>query len=90
MEPERAERTDILQRLRTIRGHVAGIERMVEGGRDWEQVLSQLSAVRASVDKVQREVIAAHAAERGALVSAGESDAGDELAQVVNTILRFL
>jgi DNA-binding FrmR family transcriptional regulator len=41
-----------LTRLRRIEGQVQGLQRMIEGGRECEQVLTQLMAVRSSLDQV--------------------------------------
>lgn len=45
-------REDIAARLRTVKGHVAGIERMVEEKAPCKDVLLQLSAVRSSIEKI--------------------------------------
>ena len=42
----------ISTRLRRIEGQVQGIQRMVEGGRECEEVLTQIMAVRSSIDQV--------------------------------------
>ena len=42
----------ISTRLRRIEGQVQGIQRMLEGGRDCEEVLTQIMAVRSSLDQV--------------------------------------
>ena len=39
-------------RLRRIEGQVQGLQRMVESGRDCEEVLTQVMAVRSSLDQV--------------------------------------
>ena len=41
-----------LTRLRRIEGQVQGLQRMIEGGRECEQVLTQLMAIRSSLDQV--------------------------------------
>lgn len=42
---------EVLKRLRTIKGHIAGIERMVEDNSSCKDILIQLLAVRSSVEK---------------------------------------
>jgi DNA-binding FrmR family transcriptional regulator len=42
----------ITTRLRRIEGQVQGIQRMLESGRDCEEVLTQIMAVRSSLDQV--------------------------------------
>src|SRR5215213_7864181 len=42
----------ITTRLRRIEGQVQGIQRMLDGGRECEEVLTQIMAVRSSLDAV--------------------------------------
>lgn len=41
----------ILTRLKTVRGHISGVERMIEDEKSCEEILSQLVAIRAAVHK---------------------------------------
>jgi len=50
--PIQATRSEVLSRLKNIKGHIAGIERMVEEEQSCSNVLIQLSAIRASIEKV--------------------------------------
>ncbi len=45
-------RLEVLNRLRNVKGHVAGIERMVEDEQECSNILVQLAAVRASIEKI--------------------------------------
>ena len=51
---------DVIVRLRRIEGQVRGIQRMVEEDRACEQMLTQLMAVRASVDQVGLLLLETH------------------------------
>lgn len=42
----------IVNRLKTIKGHIAGIEKMVEEGKPCDEILVQIAAIRSSVNKV--------------------------------------
>jgi DNA-binding FrmR family transcriptional regulator len=42
----------IINRLRTIKGHIAGIEKMIEDEKSCDEVLVQIAAIRSSVNKV--------------------------------------
>jgi len=42
----------LLTRLRRIEGQIRGIQRMLEEGRDCEDVLTQLTAARSALDRV--------------------------------------
>ncbi|HZK48470.1 MAG TPA: metal-sensitive transcriptional regulator [Thermoleophilia bacterium] len=44
--------TAVLNRLRRIEGQVRGLQRMIDEGKDCEQVLTQLSAVKSALDRV--------------------------------------
>ncbi|BBB89663.1 MAG TPA: metal-sensitive transcriptional regulator [Methylomusa anaerophila] len=47
----------VQQRLGTIKGHVAGIERMVEENKNCEEILVQLSAVTGAVNKLSAHIL---------------------------------
>lgn len=53
----------IVRRLRRIEGQVRGIQRMVEEGRSCNEVLTQLLAVQAALDKVASKLVGEHVAE---------------------------
>ncbi|MGI5837284.1 MAG: metal-sensitive transcriptional regulator [Chloroflexota bacterium] len=50
----------IAARLRRIEGQVKGIQRMLEEGRPCEDVITQVMAARAALDKVALSVMAEH------------------------------
>ena len=56
----RATASSVGFRLRTARGHLNGVIRMVEEDRYCIDVLHQLSAVQGALDRVRREVLEAH------------------------------
>lgn len=45
-------RKNVLNRLKTIKGHIAGIEKMVEEGKCCDEILLQIAAIKSSVHKV--------------------------------------
>ena len=49
-----------LARLGRIEGQVRGVTRMVEGDRYCIDVLTQIRAVRAAIDKVEQEILHDH------------------------------
>jgi DNA-binding FrmR family transcriptional regulator len=56
-----ATKGQLLKRLRRIEGQVGGIERMVEDDRYCIDVLTQISAVQAALDKVALGLLDDHA-----------------------------
>jgi CsoR family transcriptional regulator, copper-sensing transcriptional repressor len=56
-----AMKADVLQRIRTIKGHIAAVEKMVEENKDCETVLFQLGAVRGAMDKLSAQILDGYA-----------------------------
>jgi|SRR5579883_1258621 DNA-binding FrmR family transcriptional regulator len=50
----------VLTRLRRVEGQVRGIQRMLEEGRECEDVLTQLTAVRAGLDQALLAMLDLH------------------------------
>ncbi len=61
MNSQTATKQKIINRLRTIKGHIAGIEKMIEDDKSCADVLLQLTAVKSSVHKVGLAIIEEHA-----------------------------
>jgi DNA-binding FrmR family transcriptional regulator len=55
-------RASVLKRLGRIAGQVGGVARMVEADRYCIDVVTQISAVRAALRRVEEEVLADHVA----------------------------
>ena len=58
MQPQH--RTSVLNRLKTARGHLDGVVRMVEDGAYCPDVMKQLSAVQGSLERAIRLVLRNH------------------------------
>ena len=56
-----ASKDQLLNRLARIKGQVGGIERMVEQDRYCSDVLTQISAIQAALDKVALGLLDGHA-----------------------------
>ncbi len=54
---------EILSRLRNVRGHIAGVEKMIESEQSCGSVLMQLSAIRASIEKIGLHILEHNAIE---------------------------
>lgn len=50
---------DVLNRLKTVKGHISGIERMIEEEQNCSDILLQLGAIRSAINKVSL-IIAEH------------------------------
>lgn len=62
-EIDPAEVQQILTRLKTIRGHISGVERMIEEEKKCEDILLQLVAIRSAVHKVSTLVAQRYASD---------------------------
>lgn len=50
-------RKNVLQRLGTIKGHISGIEKMVEENKNCKEILFQLSAVTGAINKLSAHIL---------------------------------
>jgi CsoR family transcriptional regulator, copper-sensing transcriptional repressor len=55
-----ASKNDLLKRLARVEGQVGGISRMVEDERYCIEVVTQINAVRAALDKIALGLVDAH------------------------------
>ncbi len=58
MELDPAEMTPIINRIKRAQGQLAGVLRMMEEGRDCEDVVTQLAAVSRALDRAGFAVVA--------------------------------
>ena|SRR6185295_1306927 len=58
--PERTLPEDITNRLRRIEGQARGIQKMLEEGRECEDMLTQTMAIRSAVDQVGARIMEYH------------------------------
>jgi CsoR family transcriptional regulator, copper-sensing transcriptional repressor len=85
-----ATKDQLLKRLRRIEGQVRGVERMVDEDRYCIDIVTQITAIQAALDKVALGLLDDHAAH---CIVGGESDAQpeelkDELMGAVGRLMR--
>lgn len=80
---------NIINRLKTIKGHIAGVERMVEEGKCCNDVLLQIAAIKASVHKVGLVIMEESAMD--CLIPNDETGAVDkeEMEKIIKTLIQF-
>jgi CsoR family transcriptional regulator, copper-sensing transcriptional repressor len=85
-----ASKDQLLKRLRRVEGQVRGIEGMVEDDRYCIDVLTQISAVQAALDKVALGLLDQHAGHcvMGAPEGADRQEKTDELMAAVGRLMR--
>lgn len=83
------DKDDLQERLRKIEGQVRGIQRMIEEDRYCVDVLVQLAAVRAAMNKVGLSLMEGHA--RGCMQAAARRGEGDEaVSELMDVLERFM
>ena len=75
---------DVLKRLKNIEGHVHGIEQMVENGNYCIDVIKQIHAVQAALDKVSGIILEDHL--HSCLITAVRGENPDERERVLTEI----
>ena len=84
-----ATKDQLLNRLKRIEGQVRGVQAMVDDDRYCIDVITQISAVQAALDKVALGLLDEHA--RHCVIGAGEdeqADKTDELMAAVGRLMR--
>jgi DNA-binding FrmR family transcriptional regulator len=82
-----ASKGELLSRLARVKGQVGGVERMVEQDRYCIDVLTQISAIQAALDKVALGLLDGHA--RTCVVGADESLQDERTAELMAAIGRL-
>ena len=77
-------REEILRRLKSIAGHVKGIERMISEDAYCVDVIKQVQAVQAALNKVSVEILDGHL--RSCLSTAMRGEDADEREKVLKEI----
>jgi CsoR family transcriptional regulator, copper-sensing transcriptional repressor len=83
-----ATKDDLLKRLRRIEGQVGGIERMVDDDRYCIDVLTQISAVQAALDKVALELLEDHA--QHCVIGANADQQGERTEELMGAVKRLM
>jgi len=78
------DKQDTLQRLKSVEGHIRGIERMVEADAYCIDLIRQIQAVQAALNKITTNVLDDHL--RTCLTSAVRGDDADERERVLGEI----
>ncbi len=83
---------DILKRLRRIEGQVKGIHRMIEEDKSCVDILTQVAAIRAAINKVGGLILENHSKTciQNAVLSEDREKAMEELSKTMQSFMRFV
>ena len=81
---------DIIKRLRRIEGQVKGIQKMVASDQNCSDILVQIAAVRAAINKVGGLILENYS--KSCIVKAAnqEIDNENEIGELIDVILKFM
>lgn len=77
---------DIINRLKTIKGHINGIEKMIEEDKSCHDVLVQITAIKSSIEKVGLLIIEENSKE--CLMK--DSVTSEEVEDIIKNIIKFM
>jgi DNA-binding FrmR family transcriptional regulator len=80
----------VMKRLARVEGQVAGVKRMVEADRYCIDIVTQISAVRAALKRIQDDVLADHVAHcvEGAIRSGDADEQRQKVAELMEVFAR--
>src|ERR1700722_2587371 len=86
-----ATKSEVTRRLRRIEGQVGGLLRMVEDDRYCVDVLTQINAVRAALQKVEEKILGDHVSHcvAAAFASGDVTDQRHKVEELISTIGRM-
>jgi CsoR family transcriptional regulator, copper-sensing transcriptional repressor len=83
-----ADKEAVLKRLRRIEGQVRGVERMVDEERYCIDVITQVTAIQAALDKVALELLTEHASH--CVLGAEETEQPQRTEELMGAVRRLL
>lgn len=82
------EKTDLRKRLKKVAGQINGIDKMVDEGRYCIDIIQQILAARAALNKVALMIVESHA--KSCVVRAIKEDHADEsIDELMNVLKQF-
>ncbi|MGI9019241.1 MAG: metal-sensitive transcriptional regulator [Solirubrobacterales bacterium] len=83
-----ANKDAVLKRVRRIEGQVRGIEKMVDDDRYCIEIVTQITAAQAALDKVALELLEDHA--QHCVIGAEASEQGERTEELMGAVKRLL
>lgn len=80
------EKADLRQRLKKISGQISGIDKMLEEGRYCVDIIQQILAARAALNKVALIILESHA--KSCVVKAVKEDRADQSIEELMSVLK--
>lgn len=83
---------NVLSRMKRIEGQVRGIQRMIEGGKECEEILVQVRAVRSALQSANKQILKRYLLKCHAdNIAKGEGEDGyDKLEDVIKVLTSYV
>lgn len=89
MERANKEKKDLVTRLNRVEGQIRGIQKMIDENRYCIDVLIQISAAKAALDKIGLQILKDHT--RGCVVDAIKHERGDAaIDELISVLDKFM
>lgn len=85
-----ASQKNIITRLRTLKGHISGIERMVEENKNCDEILVQIAAIKSSIHKIGTIIVEEHALDCLLNQENGEAMNKEQVEKVIKTLISYM
>ncbi len=85
MEEDTSHRVDVVRRLKSAEGHLRGVQRMVDEGAYCIDIIRQVQAVQAALDKVNAQILEGHL--NSCLITAVRGEDQNERERVLKELL---
>lgn len=82
-------RKKIINRLRTLKGHISGIEKMIEDGKNCEDILIQIAAIKSSIHKIGTIIVEEHALDCLLKEETNEPVDKEKVKRVIKTLINY-
>jgi DNA-binding FrmR family transcriptional regulator len=83
-------RKSVLKRLGTIKGHITGIEKMVEENKNCEDILFQLGAVMGAINKLNAHILEGYTEECLYETSIDDAKSRHRIEELIRTMITML
>lgn len=86
--PSNNTKTDLINRIKTIKGHLSGVEKMIDEDKPCEDILFQISAVKSSMNKMGHIFLENYA--KDCILKRQESENPDEkIDEIIKSIIKY-
>jgi len=80
-------KTDLINRIKTIKGHLSGVEKMIGEDKPCEEILFQISAVKSSMNKMGNIFLENYAKE--CILERKATNDGEAIDKIIKSIIKY-